>query len=164
MSRLLLVLFCMGYCSVVSSQSYLYLNKLGGKLAIKYEVGDQIRFQLKADPYFTIGEIEALGKDYFVVHETEVKLEDVYRYDIRKRHKGNFKYGASSSTLFFASGILPLAELANQQVSGSGDNNGIHRSIWIASGLLVVGGVVLKLVEPKYFKPGFNKKATVIQQ
>lgn len=159
---LLILLVC--WSALACSQSFLYLKKLGGKKAVTYNTGDEIRFQLKDDEHFTQGTIESFGEDHFVIHETIVKLTDIYRYDIRGISSNNFNYKFSSNTLFFAGGILPLAELVNQQVSGSGENKGIHGSVWTASGLLVVGGLLLRWLEPKYFKPGWKRKATIIQK
>lgn len=150
-------------CSIsASSQTFLYLKKLGGRQSVTYHPGDQIRFQLKGDAHFTSGTIESFGEDHLMIHETEIKLSDIERYDIRGISTNNFNYKVSSNTLFFAGGLLPLAELANQQVSGSGNDTGIHDSIWIASGILVAGGFILRWLEPKYFKPGLKRKATII--
>ncbi len=149
-------------CFSASSQSFLYLKKVGGKQAVTYKIGDQIRFQLKENPHFSRGMIQSFGSDYFVIFDTEVKLSDIDRYDIRGLSNNRFNYKVSSQTLFVAGGLLPLAELANQQVSGSGNSTGIHDSIWIGSGILVVSGFILRWLEPKYFKPGLKRKATII--
>lgn len=164
MSRWALLSLLICCCISATSQSFLYLKKLGGKQSVTYNKGDQIRFQLKGDSHFTTGTIERFGEDHFVIYETEIKLSDIERYDIRGNSGNKFNYKASSNTLFFAGGLLPLAELANQQVSGSGDNTGILDSIWIASGILVASGFVIRWLEPKYFKPGLKRKATIIEK
>ena len=164
MCRLFLLILFICWSAFACSQSFLYLKKLGGKQAIVYKEGDEIRFQMKDDEHFAQGIIESFGEDHFVIHETIVKLSDIYRYDIRGISNNSFNYRFSSNTLIFAGGILPLAELANQQVSDSGENKGIHGSVWTASGLLVVGGLLLRWLEPKYFKPGWKRKATIIQK
>lgn len=164
MCRLYLLILIVCWSTLASSQSYLYLKKSGGKQAVIFKAGDEIRFQLQDDKYFTQGTIESFGEDHFVIHETVVKLSDVFRYDIRGISNNNFNYSFSSNTLIVAGGLLPLAELANQQVSGSGGSRGIHGSVWTASGILVAGGLILKWLEPKYFKPGWKKKATIIQK
>jgi len=105
--------------------------------------------------------MEDFGEDYFIVYETKVLLSDVYRYDIRDLHNHNFNYRFSSNSLFIAGSLLPLAEWTNQQVSGSGDHTGIHHSVWLGSVSLLMGGIVIRWLEPKYFKPGFKKKATI---
>lgn len=154
----------MGCYTLAAGQSFLYLKKVGSRHFVSYKTGDEIRFQLKDDTHFSSGLIESFGQDHFVIHETEIKLSDIYRYDIRGLSSNRFNYKVSSTTLFIAGGLLPLAELANQQVSGSGDDTGIHQSIWKASGILVAGGLILKWLAPKYFKPDLKRKATIISK
>lgn len=157
---LVILLFCSYHFG--SSQSFLYLKKLTGKQSVVYKTGDEILFQLKGDDHFSQGIIESFGEDYFVIHETEIKLTDIYRYDVRGLTGDHFNYQVSSNTLLVAAGLLPLAELANQQVSGSGDDTGIHHSVWVTSASLIAGGLIIKWMEPRYFKPSWKRKATII--
>lgn len=133
-------------------------------MSVKYELHDEIRFQLKGDDHFVTGLIEAFGEDHFVIHGTLVQLDSVDRYDIREKPFSNFNYQFSSNTLLIASGLLLLAEVTNQQVQDFGQNVSIHRSVWFTSMTLFVGSWLLKWLSPKYFKPGLKRKAVIIQK
>lgn len=160
--RPILILLLLSTCQFCFSQSFLYLKKLNGRMAIRYELNDEIRFQLKGEQQFVTGTIESFGEAHFVVHETVVPLGSIARYDIRDKPYFSFNYEASSHTLIAAGVLLPLAEVVNQQVQDFGQSPSLHRSVLIGSLSLMAGGLLLKWLAPKYFKPGFKRKAVII--
>lgn len=145
-----------------SAQSFLYLKKLGGSRSTKYLIGDEIKFQLKGDPYFTTGAIESFGTDYFVIFDTPVFIKDIARIDIRKKNVSWFSFRSSPNKLFIAGIFLPIVDIGNQLITEKKNSVKVHKSIWLTSIGLVVSGIGLRIIAPKYFELGYKRKAVII--
>ncbi len=158
---LLLAIFFLASLST-EGQTFLYLKKLGGKRSVKYYAYDEVKFQLKGDPYFTTGKIQGFGEDHFVVHDTEVYLEDIARFDIRDKNVTYFSFRSSPGKLMFAGFLLPLADFTNRTVVSGEEASVPHKSIWISSLALFSAGITLRLIAPKYFELGTKRKAVIV--
>ena len=163
MSRLAAIfLFLFGFNLLVDAQSYLYLKKLGGANFMRYRLQDEIRFQLKGDDRFASGTITQFGENFFMIHETKIYLDSLYRIDIRNKSGLSRGMRGSSNPLITASILLPLADFVNNTVVSGEEADMPHRSVWIGSLALLGAGIGLKLLAPKYFELGPKRKAVII--
>ncbi len=164
MSRWILIAIFWSLGGSAIAQHILYLKKLGGSRSVKYQVQDEIKFQLRGDTYFTSGKIEGFGSDYFIIHETEVYLKDIWRFDISDKNVTYFSFRSSPGKLMFAGILLPLADFTNQTVVAGNSASWPPNSIIIASGSLILAGLGLRLIAPRYFKLGTRRIAVIIEK
>ena len=154
--------FFLAFSVYGQAQSYLYLKKLGGSNFLRYRLTDEVRFQLKGDDRFASGTITEFGEDYFMIHETKIYLDSIYRIDIRNKSGLSRGMRGSSAPLITASILLPLADFVNNTVVSGEEADVPHKSVWISSLALLGAGIGLKLLAPKYFELGPKRKAVII--
>ncbi len=164
MVRTLLIACLLSWTSVdaFAQQPFLYLKKLGGRREVRFFSGEEIRFQLKGDPYFVSGPIEGFGDDYFVVFGTEVYLKDIDRFDIKGKNVSWFSFRSSPGKLMMAGLALPIVDVGNQLITEKEGKVNLHPSVIIVSAALITASIILRLIEPKYFVLGEKRKAVIV--
>ncbi len=115
-----------------------------------------MRFQLKNETNWINGTIEGFTDSSFLIHETEVMLNDISVIDIRGKNHSTWSFKSSPGKLIFAGLAFPIVDMLNQRQV-------VTPGILIISGGLIVAGIVMKAIERKEFSPGDRNRIRIIR-
>lgn len=160
--RLFATLLLLYPLHLIHAQNFLLLKNGHDRIAVVYDLEDEIRLQLKGEDGFISGYITHVGLDHFEVDGNRVMLDHVSRFDVRDKPHFNFNFDASANVLLIAAVVLPAAEVYNRGIEDFEGPSSIDGTIIKVSASLILGGLLMKMLRPKYFKPGHTKKAVII--
>lgn len=144
------------YPASLQGQSFLYLHKEKGTFRLKIFEGEELHFRLHEDETFTRGIIDQFTDSSFVIHETEVPIDQIAEIDISEKNHSIWSFRSSPGKLMLAGALFPLIDWFNE-----GDQ--IPNSLLIASASIFLSGVIMKQLERTRFYPGGKYKLIIIK-
>jgi hypothetical protein len=133
------------------SQDFVVLSKQGVGKRFKIYVGDEFRFQLYNQNYFSKGLIVKLKNDSIFFSNTAVKLDDIRKVDIRdyNYHRMDPNFLAKASILA-GLGYFFVDQFNHTVVNHDGWN--VDKGVAQTSALLIATGILIHKTKKRYFR------------
>lgn len=151
---LLIVLLSLGPVpKVMAQREYIVIEKTLSNKQIKYSSGDKISYKLAGEDFFRTDHIIALNDSSIEFYTKQIKYREISQVNIKGQQFGNMDLSGIGSFIQVA-GIAYIAIDQFNQVVVHGEEASFNQEVWLAGGLVFIGGTVLKLLSPKKVKLG----------
>ncbi len=150
----LFLLFSVGLLhQIIAQREYIVVEKTLTDKQIKYSSGDNISYKLKVEDFFRTDHIIALNDSSIEFHYNQILYSEISEINIKGERFTKANYKSIGSTLQFV-GIGYIAIDQFNQVVVRGEEASFNQGVWIAGGLIFLGGTILKLLSPKKVRLG----------
>ena len=150
----LFLLFSVGLRHQITAQrEYIVVEKTLTDKQIKYSSGDNISYKLKGEDFFRTDHIVALNDSSIEFHYNEILYHEISQINIKGHRFTRINY-QRIGTFTQIVGIGYIAVDQFNQVVVRGEAASFNQDVWIAGGLIFLGGTILKLLSPKKVKLG----------
>jgi hypothetical protein len=137
--------------SAVAQSEYIVVEKSVSNRQIKYESGDKIVYKLKGEDFFRNDVIVALNDTAIEFHYQQILYNEIAEVDVRgKRFSGTNWRSIGTKIQIVGIGYIAIDQF--NQVVVRGEDPSFNENVWIAGGLIYIGGSVLKRLSPKKVK------------
>lgn len=143
------------------SQDFVVLSKLGVGKRFKIFVGDEFRFQLHNQNYFSSGQIVKLKNDSIFFSNTAVKLDDIRKVDIREYnyHRMNPDFLAKASILA-GIGYFFVDQFNHTVVNQNGWD--IDKGVVQTSAIFIAAGILVHKTKRRFFKVNKHNRIKLV--
>ena len=133
------------------SQDFVVLSKPGVGKRFKIYVGDEFRFQLHGQGYFSNGQIVKLRNDSIFFSNTAIKLNDIRKVDIRdyNYHRMDPDFLAKAS-VFAGIGYFVVDQFNHTVVNQNGWD--VDKDVVRTSAILIATGILVHKTKRRYFR------------
>lgn len=133
------------------SQDFVVLSKLGVGKRFKIFIGDEFRFQLHNQDYFSKGQIVKLRNDSIFFSNTAVKLDDIRKVDIKdyNYHRMDPDFLAKASVLAGV-GYFVVDQFNHTVVNQDGWN--VDKDVVRTSAIFIAAGILVHKTKKRYFR------------
>lgn len=162
MIRFLILLMVFVLTSEYSqSQDFVVLSKPGVGKRFKIYVGDEFRFQLNNQNYFSKAQIVKLGKDSIFFSNTAIRVDDIRRVDIRdfNLHRMDPNFLAKASVLA-GLGYFFVDQFNHTVVKQDGWN--VDKGVAQTSVLFMATGLLIHKTKRRYFRVNKRNKIKLV--
>ena len=140
---------------VAAQKEFIVVEKTLSNKQITYSSGDKISYKLKKEDFFRTNHIVALNDSSIEFHYTQIPYKSIAQVNIRgKRFSGIDYYNIGTYAQIV--GIAYIAIDQFNQVVVRGEVASFNEGVWVAGGLVFLGGTILKWIAPKKIKLGGN--------
>lgn len=149
----LLIFFCGTLSNRARAQEpFLLLKRTNSLYQITIFEGEEIRFRLHGDKHYRQDHILGLKGNEIRFHYYSVNLDDIQSIDVRSRNPRSFFRSGPGKLIFAGVALIGIDQL--NQVVVRDEPAGVSTGIAIVSGSLIGAGILLKVIDRKYFRPG----------
>jgi hypothetical protein len=134
-----------------AQQEFIVVEKTLKNKQIIYSSGDKITFKLKDEDFFRTDHIVALNDSSIEFHYHNILYDEIAEINIRGKRFSSFNV-QSVGTYAQIAGIAYIAIDQFNQVVVRGEEASFNEGVWLAGGLVFVGGTILKMLSPKKIK------------
>lgn len=138
---------------VKSQREYIVVEKTLTNKQIKYSSGDKISYKIKEEDFFRTDHIIALNDSAIEFHYHQILYHEISHINIKGERFSKANYKSIGGKLQFV-GIGYIAIDQFNQVVIRGEEVSFNQGVWIAGGILFLGGTILKLLSPNKVKLG----------
>jgi hypothetical protein len=138
---------------VCAPREFIVVEKTMSDKQITYSSGDEISYKLKDEDFFRTDHIVALNDTAIEFHYNMIAFHEISAINIKGKRFGNFNLKAVGTYAQIA-GLGYIAIDQFNQVVVSGEDASFNESVWLAGGLVFVGGTILKIIAPKKIRVG----------
>jgi len=133
---------------VYAQREYIVIEKTLRNKQIVYSSGDEITFRLKQEDFFRTDHIIALNDTSIEFHYNNVNYDEIAQVNIKKKSFGKMNFRGIGSKIQIV-GLAYIAIDQFNQVVVRGDEASFNEDVWLAGGLIFVGGTLLKFLSPR---------------
>lgn len=151
MIRWLILFLILLSISGKAQQRYLILKKKNRPYSVIFQEGDELRFKLKGEKYFTKGLIEGFGVDEIRFHYYRIKLNEIAEIDVGSKNFTIFSFRSGPGKLLISGFAFVAIDQFNQTVVNDQPFS-INGKTALIGGALTTSGIVLKLIQKKRWK------------
>lgn len=150
----LFLLFYFGELHQIKAQrEYIVVEKTLKNKQIKYSSGDQIRYKLVGEDFFRTNHIVALNDSSIEFHYNNILYNEIAQINI----KGERFTGIDLNNIGKYAQIVGIGYIVIDQfnrVVVQGQEADFEKEVWVAGGLIFLGGTIIKMLSPKKVKLG----------
>jgi len=149
----LLILLFSFQIEALAQQEYIVVEKIFSGKQIVYSSGDEIVFKLKGEDHFRSDHIVALNDTSIEFHYHVIAYHEIAEIDIRGQRFGNANWRGIGGKVQFV-GLAYIAIDQFNQVVVRHEDASFNQNVWVAGGLIFMGGTMMKILSPKKLKLG----------
>lgn len=138
---------------VRAQREFIVVEKVFSNKQITYSSGDEISYKLKGEDFFRTDHIIALNDTAIEFHYNMIAFREIAEVNIKGKRFSSFNL-KSIGTYAQVAGLGYIAIDQFNQVVVSGEDASFNKTVWLAGGLIFVGGTILKMMTPKKVKVG----------
>jgi hypothetical protein len=148
------VIFSMTFVgNLIAQREYIVIEKTLSNKQITYSSGDEISYKLKGEDFFRTDHIIALNDTAIEFHYNLITFREIAEVNIKGKRFSTFNF-KSVGTYAQVAGLGYIAIDQFNQVVVGGEDASFNETVWLAGGLIFVGGTILKMLTPKKVKVG----------
>ncbi|MEM1407616.1 MAG: hypothetical protein AAGG59_12630 [Bacteroidota bacterium] len=151
LTTFLIIISLTGY----AQEKYLILKKKNRPYSIIFQEGDEMRFKLKGERFFTKALIQGFGKDDIRFHYYRIKLDEIAEIDVASKNFTIFSFRSGPGKLLISGLAFVAIDQFNQTVVND-ESFGIDSNTALIGAALTSSGIALKLIQKKRWK--FRKR------
>jgi hypothetical protein len=137
----------------LAQREYIVVEKVMSGKQIVYSSGDEITFRLKDEDFFRKDHIVALNDSSIEFHYNTINYDEIASVNIKDQRFGKLNLRSIGSKIQFV-GIAYIGIDQFNQVVVRGEDASFNENVWIAGGLIFMGGTILKWLSPKKLNLG----------
>lgn len=137
----------------IAQQEFLILEKTLTDKNIKYSSGDNITFRLKDEKHYRTDHIVALNDTAIEFHYNIIPYHHISHVNIKGRKFSGFSLRSLGTTAQLVGAAYIAVDQFNQVVV-RGEEASFNEGVWVAGGLIFLGGSLLKWTQTRKIRLG----------